>query len=105
MRHIHNRNTTFYWSGDVVQQKDGTLAELKDYDIKSKIKNRNNELIANLTVIKNQPQMGHITIQADSTEWQIGNALWDITLTKDGVATATETINLNIIDGVTDASN
>lgn len=105
MRYTHNRNTTFYWSGDIVNQKDGTLADLKYYDIDSQVKSRNNELIATLTVVKDQPQLGHITITGDSGHWQTGNALWDITLAKDGVTVATETVNLNIISGVTNARN
>ena len=103
MRYTHNRNTTFYWSGDIVNQKDGTLANLAEYVIKSQVRARNGDLIADLTVTKNLPQTGHITIQADSTKWQKGDADWDITLTKDGVTVATETVNLKIIDGGTHA--
>lgn len=103
MRYTHNRNTTFYWSGDIVNQKDGQSVNLNDYDIKSQIRNRNGDLIADLTVTKNLPQMGYITIKADSKRWQKGDADWDITLTKDGVTVATETVNLKIIDGGTHA--
>lgn len=103
MRYTHNRNTTFYWSGDIVNQKDGTLANLAEYVIKSQVRTRNGDLIADLTVTKNQPQTGHITIKADSKHWQKGDADWDITLTKDGVTVATETVTLKIIDGGTHA--
>ena len=104
MRYTHNRNTTFYWSGDIVNQKDGTLANLAEYVIKSQVRARNGDLIADLAVTKNQPQTGHITIQADSTKWQKGDADWDITLTKDGITVATETVTLKITDGGTHAS-
>ena len=103
MRYTHNRNTTFYWSGDIVNQKDGLAVDLSQYVIKSQIRTRNGDLIADLTVTKNLPQTGHITIQTDSTEWQKGDADWDITLAKDGVTVATETVNLKIIDGGTHA--
>ena len=103
MRYTHNRNTTFYWSGDIVNQKDGLVVDLSQYVIKSQIRTRTGELIADLALTKNQPQTGYITIQADSTKWQKGDADWDITLTKDGVTVATETVNLKIIDGGTHA--
>lgn len=103
MRYTHNRNTTFYWSGDIVNQKDGLAVDLSQYDIKSQVRTRTGELIADLTVAKNQPQTGHITIKADSKHWQKGDADWDITLTKDGVTVATETVTLKIIDGGTHA--
>lgn len=103
MRYTHNRNTTFYWSGDIVNQKDGLAVDLSQYDIKSQVRSRTGELIADLALTKNQPQTGYITIQADSKHWQKGDADWDITLTKDGVTVATETVNLKIIDGGTHA--
>ncbi|MGP5531227.1 hypothetical protein ACTXMK_05405 [Psychrobacter celer] len=103
MRYTHNRNTTFYWSGDIVNQKDGLAVDLSQYAIKSQVRARNGDLIADLALTKNQPQTGHITIQADSKHWQKGDADWDITLTKDGVTVATETVTLKIIDGGTHA--
>lgn len=104
MRYTHNRNTTFYWSGDIIHQSSGQLADLSDQAIKSQIRNRNGDLIATLNVQKDTPQSGFITIRADSSKWPIGDALWDITITRGDITVATETVNLKIIDGGTHAS-
>lgn len=101
MRVKHNKNSTFYWAGDVLQQSDGSLVDLSQYDIVSQI--RNTHGVINLPVYKNDPQQGFIRIQADSSAWACGDYLWDVLLSKGGITVATQTVNLTVVDGGTHA--
>lgn len=101
MRIIHNKNATFYWSGEVMNHPDGVLANLSDYQINSQLRTKNGELLVNLPVFKNDPQSGYIRIQADSRSWQVGDYLWDILLKKGNITVATQTVNVRVVDGGT----
>lgn len=99
MRHKHNRHTTFYWTGKVFSQSDGRMEVLDDYEFSAPIRTRGGRVIDNLEVKKDTPEEGWITIMADSSEWPEGELLWEITLEKAGVITATETVNITVTGG------
>lgn len=103
MRYRHNKNTTFYWSGDVVSQSTGVAANLSEYGIVSQVRDKHDNIIASLPVYKNDPQQGFIRIQADSSAWPCGDYIWDVKLSKDGITVATEQIDLTVYQGASHA--
>lgn len=99
MRYKHNKHTTFYWVGKVTSQSDGRIELLADYQFESPIRNRGGRVIDSLEVQKDVPEEGWITISADSSEWPEGELMWELTLLKSGIKTATEVVNLTITGG------
>ena len=92
------RATTFY-ATCTYQPETGGPSDLSGLTITSDIRDANGTIYSCTVAINNSNQFS--VSYADSSNWAIGTAYWDIKFSNNGVVFFSDTIVLNIIKNVT----